>query len=171
MSILIYPQRTTTITLRLKIHKHDSTWVTVFIKEANLHYIPDLQATWDSNAGIHSKCYCILDVLSINGLISNVRYFNWRLTAEEMKEDLFQCITEKADFIWIKICSSLIYGYFTSVNAGSPGSLRYIIYILMIRIMEIYINIKAVTSDSGMDPKKFLVMEMEVIQIISGVLN
>ncbi|UZO25425.1 uncharacterized protein OCT59_017690 [Rhizophagus irregularis] len=111
---------------------------------------------------MHSKCYCILDVLSINGLISNVRYFNWRLTAEEMKEDLFQCITEKADFIWIKICSSctcsgnrfendvwtVIGANSTSVNAGSPGSLRYIIYILMIRIMEIYINIKAVTSDS-----------------------
>ncbi|CAB4423315.1 unnamed protein product [Rhizophagus irregularis] len=63
---------------------------------------PRSTGNWDSNAGI---CYCILDVLSINGEISIFRYFNWRLTSEEMKEDLFQCITEKADFIWIKTCS------------------------------------------------------------------
>ncbi|CAG8440495.1 4202_t:CDS:10 [Funneliformis caledonium] len=146
------------ITLRLKLHKHNSDWTSIFQKSAigdirtpGFWLTPNKSSlyarftgNWNSNAGIFdveiddglllNKWYHLTYTLSdsekrldiyvdgewvgffgiqdvrtqkvvfndrplyigraynmgFNGEISNVRYFNWRLCAEEVKEDFFK---------------------------------------------------------------------------------
>ncbi|CAB4384032.1 unnamed protein product [Rhizophagus irregularis] len=93
------------ITLRLKIHNHSSNWSAVFHKGTeDFIRTPLLQLTknksalharftanWNSDVGVYEPDDGLLlnRCLGFNGEISNVRYFNWRLSPEEVIEDYF----------------------------------------------------------------------------------
>ncbi|CAB5361078.1 unnamed protein product [Rhizophagus irregularis] len=94
------------ITLRLKIHNHSSNWSAVFHKGTeDFIRTPLLQLTknksalharftanWNSDVGVYEPDDGLLlnrCSLGFNGEISNVRYFNWRLSPEEVIEDYF----------------------------------------------------------------------------------